>query len=235
MAHARALLTSHASGRTVYVQADLHDPEAILRHPLVRETLDFGQPVALLLVAVLHFFPDVENPAGIVATLLKALPPEATWWPPTAPPATTTPRRRPTACRRSSGPAWRFQARSAAEFADLALTGLELVPPGMVPVSEWRPEVADGPTPPPVEVGYCGVVAANQLSSQVTSRLRSGRPRRLHRRSFTLAPASRAPGRQGQARLRRATRSRRTTGVRALPGCAGSRRAHASTAGLPRP
>lgn len=44
MAHARALLTSHSSGRTVYVQADLHDPEAILRHPLVRETLDFGQP-----------------------------------------------------------------------------------------------------------------------------------------------------------------------------------------------
>jgi hypothetical protein len=52
-----------------------------------------------------------------------------------------------------------FQTRSAAEFADLALTGLELVPPGMVPVSEWRTEVADGPTPPPVEVGYCGVAA----------------------------------------------------------------------------
>lgn len=44
MEHARALLTSHSSGRTVYVQADLRDPEATLRHPLVRETLDFGQP-----------------------------------------------------------------------------------------------------------------------------------------------------------------------------------------------
>lgn len=44
MAHASALLASHPAGRTVYVQADLHDPEAILRHPPARETLDFGQP-----------------------------------------------------------------------------------------------------------------------------------------------------------------------------------------------
>jgi S-adenosyl methyltransferase len=52
-----------------------------------------------------------------------------------------------------------FRTRSADEFADLALTGLELVPPGMVPVSEWRREEADGPIPPPVEVGHYGVVA----------------------------------------------------------------------------
>ena len=56
MAHARALLTSHPAGRTAYIQADLHDPAATLRHPSVRETLDFGQPIALMLVAVLHFF-----------------------------------------------------------------------------------------------------------------------------------------------------------------------------------
>jgi hypothetical protein len=39
------------------------------------------------------------------------------------------------------------------------VSGLELVPPGLVPVSAWRPEEADGPTPPPAEVGYYGVVA----------------------------------------------------------------------------
>jgi hypothetical protein len=39
------------------------------------------------------------------------------------------------------------------------VSGLELVPPGVVPVSAWRPEEADGPTPPPAEVGYYGVVA----------------------------------------------------------------------------
>jgi hypothetical protein len=52
-----------------------------------------------------------------------------------------------------------FQTRSADEFADLVLPGLELVPPGVVPVSEWRPEPTDAPVPPPVEVGYYGVVA----------------------------------------------------------------------------
>jgi hypothetical protein len=52
-----------------------------------------------------------------------------------------------------------FQTRSVEEFADLALTGLELVPPGVSPVSEWRPEADNGPVPPPVEVGYYGVVA----------------------------------------------------------------------------
>src|SRR5689334_9433399 len=62
MAHARALLTSHPAGRTAYIQADLHDPVAILGDPSVRATLDFGRPVALMLVAVLHFFPDDEDP-----------------------------------------------------------------------------------------------------------------------------------------------------------------------------
>lgn len=74
-AHAQALLTSHPAGQTAYIHADLHDPDAILHHPAVRETLDLGQPVALMLVAVLHFFPDDQNPAGIVSTLLRALAP----------------------------------------------------------------------------------------------------------------------------------------------------------------
>jgi len=52
-----------------------------------------------------------------------------------------------------------FQSRSAADFADLAFTGLQLVAPGLVPVSEWRPETERGLIPPPVEVGYIGAVA----------------------------------------------------------------------------
>src|ERR1700678_3182862 len=75
MAHARALLTSRPGGRTAYIQADLHDPDTILNHPSVRGTLDFGQPIALVLMAILHFFPAEDNPAGIVSTLLAALPP----------------------------------------------------------------------------------------------------------------------------------------------------------------
>jgi hypothetical protein len=57
------------------VLADLCDPAAILAHPQLRELIDFTKPVALLLVAILHFIKDEEDPAGIVATLRDALPP----------------------------------------------------------------------------------------------------------------------------------------------------------------
>ena len=75
LSHAKALLTSHPAGRTAYIHADLREPQAILRHPVVRDTLDFSQPIALMLVAILHFIPDSDDPAGIVAALMSALPP----------------------------------------------------------------------------------------------------------------------------------------------------------------
>ncbi|MEV0369037.1 SAM-dependent methyltransferase [Streptomyces sp. NPDC050636] len=70
--HAGARLTN--TERTGFVLGDVRDPKAILDHPTVRELIDFDQPVALLLVAVLHFVRDDENPAGLVATLADALP-----------------------------------------------------------------------------------------------------------------------------------------------------------------
>jgi S-adenosyl methyltransferase len=57
-----------------YIEAGRRDPASIPRHPAVRGTLDFSQPVALMLVAVLHFFPDAADPATIVQVLLDALP-----------------------------------------------------------------------------------------------------------------------------------------------------------------
>ena len=75
LAHARALLTSSPEGRTAYIHADLRDPAAILNDPVTREVLDFTQPIALMLIAILHMIPDEEKPAEIVATLLDALPP----------------------------------------------------------------------------------------------------------------------------------------------------------------
>jgi hypothetical protein len=70
--HVSALLTG--SDTTAIVPADLRDPGAILAHPKLRELIDFSQPVALLLVAILHFIAKGEDPAGIVATLRDALP-----------------------------------------------------------------------------------------------------------------------------------------------------------------
>jgi S-adenosyl methyltransferase len=163
LAHARALLTSHPAGRTAYIQADLHDPDAILRHPVVHETLDFDQPVALMLVAVLHFFPDDQDPASIVSTLLAALAPgsflvashgTADYNDPNAAADGVQ------AAHRAGVP---FQTRTADEFTELAFAGLQMVEPGLVPVSEWRPE-ADGSRPLPAEVGYNGGVARKPRS-----------------------------------------------------------------------
>jgi hypothetical protein len=70
--HANALVTG--TGTTGIVLADLRDPAAILADPRVQELIDFTRPVALLLVAILHFIRDEEDPARIVATLRDALP-----------------------------------------------------------------------------------------------------------------------------------------------------------------
>ncbi|MFI1797355.1 SAM-dependent methyltransferase [Streptomyces sp. NPDC020379] len=70
--HAGAKLTG--AGHAAFVLGDVREPEAVLAHPVVRGLIDFTEPVALLLVAVLHFVKDEEDPAGIVATLGAALP-----------------------------------------------------------------------------------------------------------------------------------------------------------------
>jgi SAM-dependent methyltransferase len=158
LAHARALLTSHPDGKTAYIQADLRGPEAILRDPVVRETLDFDQPVALMLLAVLHFFPDDDDPAGILATLLKALAPGSYL----VASQTTGDFHEPGAAADGVRAVHRaglsFQTRTAEEFMRLAFTGLRMVDPGLVPVSEWRPKPG-AILPLPAEVGYYGGVA----------------------------------------------------------------------------
>jgi hypothetical protein len=70
--HSRALL---AGDNTVAILADLREPEVILGHPEVRELIDLEQPVALLLLAILHFIPDDQDPFGVVARFRDGLPP----------------------------------------------------------------------------------------------------------------------------------------------------------------
>jgi hypothetical protein len=161
LAHARALLTSTPEGRTAYIQADLREPRAILSSPAVREVLDFSQPIALMLVAILHFINDEDKPADIVATLLDALPTgsflvasHVTGEHLPAEAAATT------RAYRSSGVP--LQVRDSDEFARLAFGGLELVPPGVVLVSEWRPDTQE-PRPTPAEVSIYGGVARKPL------------------------------------------------------------------------
>ncbi len=156
LTHARALLTSKPEGRTAYIQAELRQPERILADPAIRETLDFSQPIALMLVSVLHFIPDGEDPAGSVRTLLGALP-SGSYLVASHPSAEYDPEgmTRMEQSFRQAGVV--NQSRSADELAALAFTGLELVEPGIVPVMDWRPE-GSGPRPLPSEVGWNGGV-----------------------------------------------------------------------------
>jgi hypothetical protein len=74
MAHARALLTSTPEGRTAYIEADVREPRSILEHPDTLATLDFTQPIALVMVAILMHIPDSDDPEGLVKAYTKALP-----------------------------------------------------------------------------------------------------------------------------------------------------------------
>jgi hypothetical protein len=71
-AHASRLLESSSEGATAYLTADLREPEKILEQ--AKDTLDFSQPVGLMLVAILHVVPDVDDAYGIVSRLVEALP-----------------------------------------------------------------------------------------------------------------------------------------------------------------
>jgi len=157
LTHARSLLTSSPRGRTAYVDADLREPEKILADPAVRGTLDFSRPIALMLVAILHFLTDADNPRAIVATLVDALPPGSYLVT-----SHVTPEHDPAGVAglerayRAGGVAAQVRARD--EFTQLAFTGLKLVDPGVALVSEWRPDNA-GPRPTPAEVSWYGGIA----------------------------------------------------------------------------
>jgi hypothetical protein len=127
-----------------------------LSHPDTRAVLDFGQPIALMLVAVLHFIPAESAPAEILAALTSALPPGsylvASHLTTQHDPAATSAGQQ---TMREAG--MTMQKRDSGVFASLAFAGLELVPPGAVLASEWRPS-GSGPRPLPSEVNcYAGV------------------------------------------------------------------------------
>ena len=156
LAHARALLISTAVGACTYIDADARDPEAILADPKLSGTIDLSRPVALMLFGIMHFLPDSDNPQAIVARFLEALPagsylaiqhPTADFYPPGV--------GSQTAYRGAGIP---FQYRSKDEFARF-LDGLDLVDPGITPMSEWRPELEPGPQPSPSEAGAYAALA----------------------------------------------------------------------------
>jgi S-adenosyl methyltransferase len=154
LSHARALMKSAPGGAVGYVDAEVRDPAAILAG--ARETLDLARPVAILLLFTLAYVWDAAEAAGVVASLMAdvpsgshiaiyhlasdldpALEEAARQW-------------------NKLMPAQPITLRSRREVATL-VAGLDLVPPGLVPVTEWRPTPADPGFEHPVPV--YGVVA----------------------------------------------------------------------------
>jgi hypothetical protein len=158
LVHARALLTSSPEGRTAYVDADLRRPEEILADPELRRTLDFSRPVALMLVASMHFILDEDDPYGIVRTLLEPLAPGSHLVMTHATNDYLTPEQQAASVetnRRSGVP---FQLRSTEEFTRF-FEGLEVLPPGIGSVVNWRPVEPEDERPSVEDVAMLCAVA----------------------------------------------------------------------------
>ena len=134
--HAQALLKSTRQGACDFIQADLHDPDAILAG--AARTLDFGQPVALMLLAILQFIPDEQDPVGLVARLVAGLPP-GSYLVISHPTDDFNPNRGESIKRYNERVADQATLRDQAETTRF-FAGLDLVEPGVVPVAKWRPD-----------------------------------------------------------------------------------------------
>ncbi|TVZ01126.1 SAM-dependent methyltransferase [Trebonia kvetii] len=137
LAHARALLTSRPEGQCAYIDADIRDPETILGK--AAEILDFSEPVAVVLMAVLQFIPDEDDPQGLVRRLVEAVPagsclvishPASDIQAAAMASATT---------RLNQLMAQRAKPRSR-DAVTAFFDGLDLVEPGVIRCPEWRPD-----------------------------------------------------------------------------------------------
>ena len=139
MSHARALLTSKPEGATNYVYADLRNPGTILRE--AARTLDFSRPIALMLLGIMEHIPDNDEAQAIVHQLLDALPSGSylALCDPTTEVRPEVMREAVRAWNESATPP--IKARSRQELIRF-FDGLELLEPGMVSASLWRPKTS---------------------------------------------------------------------------------------------
>jgi hypothetical protein len=145
LAHARRLLsTTSPTGATAYIHADLRDTDAILGNPELRVTLDPSRPVALMVVAVMHFIEDADDPYGCIAALTGALAPGSylAMSHGTSEFMSTEERAKYEQSEnrertRNRDP---LRPRTKAEFARF-FDGMELVPPGITALPDWRSEL----------------------------------------------------------------------------------------------
>ncbi|MEU4776507.1 SAM-dependent methyltransferase [Micromonospora sp. NPDC023633] len=137
LAHSRALKTTEAETTSV-ITADLRDPDVILNHPDTRAQIDFDQPMAILLVAVLHFIDDQADPYAIVAHLRDAMAPGSYLVinHATADPRPDNAGGAAEVYKNTKYPSTHRTRKQIERFFD----GVHLIDPGLVIVSDWRPD-----------------------------------------------------------------------------------------------
>ncbi len=162
LTHARALLTSTPQGACDYVDADLHETGTILTQ--AAQTLDFAQPVAVMMLGILGHIPDADGPEEIVARLMNAVPSGSYLVIGDGTNVLHGQRTGASAEDSARAVAGRHYVEAGGlpyhlrspERIEGFFAGLELVPPGVVSVSRWRLEA--NPFGLPAEVdGFCGV------------------------------------------------------------------------------
>ena len=141
-----------AEGRLGCAGWDLRydDPGELLSDPVIQGTLDFGEPVAVLVVGMLHFL-DEDEPAKAIQAVVDALPP-GSYVAASHVAMECDPLGAVSLVAAYDEGGIPLQLRDAGEFGRLAFPGLEVVPPGVVPVSQWRPA---GGTSLPSAVKVC--------------------------------------------------------------------------------
>lgn len=172
-AHARALLTSHPKGHTTYLHADLRDPRNVLHEPALIEGLDFDKPIAVLMIAILHFIPATpgredgdpdRTAADLIDSYLNPMPPGSHLVLTHA----TGDHMTPTDAQTITGALTRggadFQLRSQEQIRGL-LQGQRLLPPGVVSVTDWRPDDHPQPQASTENVSMWAAIARNSDDS----------------------------------------------------------------------
>jgi hypothetical protein len=152
LVHAQALLTSAPGGVTSYIEADVRDPDRILREAAA--TLDFGQPVALVMLGILGQLDDTDEPGSIMTRLLAALPSGS--YLALSDGTDTNPEMNQAIAVYNQNSASSYHLRSPERIVAF-FDGLDLVPPGVLSTSRWRPDVRDAEEEPREIDSYAGV------------------------------------------------------------------------------
>ncbi len=138
LVHARALLTSTPEGRTSYLDADFLDPDAILGSAQLRDTFDLSRPVAVSLIAIVHFMPDDAKVQAILDRLMEPLAP-GSLLAVSACTADSAPEEVTAGVAAYNANGISTVARDKERFGRF-FSGLELLDPGVVLVNHWHPD-----------------------------------------------------------------------------------------------